>query len=743
MANIQKRGIDTKVSDILEWQKNSAQYMRSNYWDELTEVYRAIKCRTKPIIVKDSNGKEVEDKTKTNVCMPDMNIIWRRNVARMTAQPYRLLHTGGDPMICDMLNAQAMQQYDRSGEAEQDRRVVMAGEFAGFTYSKLSWDRVAPMRKLRRALTKGDQVLFRDRKSIMQSMGAPQDEIEQAVAEMGAEVSDQEVAQFLGKIGNEIQIEQECKKYEGPVVKAVMFSDLFLEPGCLNLNGSDKLVETYTETDLWLQKMLQLTYADEDGNDVPAFDAKACEDLIDMDPGVNADDAKVNDLKQMFRGALSISTPRIEKRLLSRKRFDIFECHEMGDDGRMWTTWVSDKVTEKPLGRMPYPWDLYGKSVYTEMIPLPDMIAAQGDSTPRLLRYIHQLLNSTHQQNYDYVRNLLKKYLLVQGKEDLPDEAIVRSDFRELRVRDIRNVKYLQEPGLPAGAFERSAELRTVMGMAEPSLNNVDGGTDANPMAGKTATTAILNSKASDSLVQFKLIGRDLYLKELGEKKLWMNQQAASESAEIDQKYWGENIKKAMVQGEDGNSPFAEWAKSYESQKTGPDEWAVSSRYGKTSAIRLDPMEIQEDYSVEPEAGSYLSVDDDIRRGAARELVQAAMQAPEVIDQRKVARFYLNTIRGIGNPDDYILPEQPESAAPPMKGNINVSVQFDKLPADVQNQILPLLGMQPSAELEHRDTINGMKQIGEAADAAAKLAEPAVQPTFTTTQEEGRAIAAK
>jgi hypothetical protein len=54
-------------------------------------------------------------------------------------------------------------------------------------------------------------------------------------------------------------------------------------------------------------------------------------------------------------------------------------------------------------------------------------------------------------------------------------------------------------------------------------------------------------------------------------------------------------------------------------------------------------------------------------------------------------RFHLGTIRGIGDPDSYIKPEQPQSSIPPAKINISLSMPFDKLPEDVQNQILPML----------------------------------------------------
>ena len=90
-------------------------------------------------------------------------------------------------------------------------------------------------------------------------------------------------------------------------------------------------------------------------------------------------------------------------------------------------------------------------------------------------------------------------------------------------------------------------------------------------------------------------------------------------------------------------------------------------------------------------------------------------------------RFHLGTIRGIGDPDSYILPEQPQSSIPPAKINISLSVPFDKLQEDVQNQILPMLGFQPSEELKHEATINAVGKFSQAADSASNLLSAAEQ----------------
>ena len=100
------------------------------------------------------------------------------------------------------------------------------------------------------------------------------------------------------------------------------------------------------------------------------------------------------------------------------------------------------------------------------------------------------------------------------------------------------------------------------------------------------------------------------------------------------------------------------------------------------------------------------------------------MAAPDVVDHRK-ARFHLSTIRGIGNPDDYIIPENPNPQLPPFKRNNGVNLPLDKMPSEVVNQILPMFGVQPSAELAHRDTMDAVERMSKAADHASNLLSPA------------------
>src|SRR5574337_843806 len=116
------RSMDELRADILDRRNESRRFMQINYWDAWEDVYRASKCRTKPIMIVDKSGNEVEDKTRTNVAMPELSLIARRKTARLTANPPQINYIAsseGDPQLAERLTAWSYQQFDRSGEAQE------------------------------------------------------------------------------------------------------------------------------------------------------------------------------------------------------------------------------------------------------------------------------------------------------------------------------------------------------------------------------------------------------------------------------------------------------------------------------------------------------------------------------------------------------------------------------------------------------------------------------------------------
>lgn len=660
--------------DILQRRNEARRYMQINYWDEWEDVYRSSKCLTKKIMVTARDGSQVEDTTRTNVCMPETSLIRRRKTARLTANmpEIRYSSANGNDEVSEKLTAWAFQQFDRSGEVQSHRRLVSSGVTYGFAIGKLYWDTIEV-----------------ERQFIKRS------ETNEQISQYGATMPDP----------------RKFKKYEGPCSKHIFIGDFFMEPGALSVNESSFCVENYWETELWLKKMLQKTYIDpETGDERGVFDPKTCDDLMQQGTwNPNFGTQQPYDLRTRFRtSVLGQQVPLFATKLIPGKRFDILEHHCRDQYGKMWITWLGNE--KHLLGAMPYPWDLYGKTVYTEFVPLFDELSAYGDSTPRLLRFLQALHNATVGARKDLVGNILRPVVLRQVGEDIPEELVDRKLFKEVVVKNLNSFKLLLDNFGPlaaaiSAASEEEAQVMRMMALAEPNLTNVETGTDSNPQAGKTATTAVLAAKSADALTQFELDSLNWYLKEQGEKKLWMlQQQEAEEPYPIMAKYAGK------VE-------------------------ALTQRMGKTAAVSIDQLEIQDEFEVEPLAMSMLSVDDDIRRQAALQMLQAAGQQPGVWDQHYVARFYAGTIRGV-DPDKAVPPPQPPSPPPP-KVSVAIAVKWPELPADVQEQILAGGGVQVtpeiSEELGHDATLGGIVKLDQAGTAADNLLShaPSEKPQMT------------
>lgn len=685
---------DSRMADILQRFKESQKFMQDNFWDEFAEVYRAVKCRTKPIMVKDNkSAKLVEDKNRTNVCMPEMSLIVRRKTARLTANPPNLNYRvpGDDPdMLAERLNARAYYEYDRSGESVHFKRAIQQANTFGYTYQKTFYETVTVQRQMRFLREK-----LTDRRALMQAQGANEEEI-QGIPE-GTQVDPQEIAQAIQDSGPELRSTMPSTQYEGPVSRCVFIGDLYLEPGCLTLNDSDYVIELYNQTILWLNTMAQKTYKDpESGKDVRIFDPAQVEELIGKDSKLPQD--RIFDLKRQLRDSIQQNNPRLEKRLLPGKRFEIMEYHSADKNGRLWIEYVGNDSVY--LGRQPYPFDLGGKWVYTEFVPWPDLIGAVGDSSPRLLRFLHAMHNAAVGQRNDLISNILRRTYQVEHANDIPTEVIDRVFGRVIISKN--KLVALEEPEVPSSAWQTEAQILSRMQSAEPALGGVEAeGTDFNPQAGKTATTALLQAKSSDALTQAELDNLNTCIGEMGTKKLEIHRQL-SDTINVPNR--------------------AAYVKS--------DKLRDASQGKPVISIESVP-ELQgqngEFIEVEPEAGSTLAVDDQFKSNAIMQGYQMAVQNPAVFNVRYWAEQVCTTIKGIDKTQALLPPSPPP---PPMpKIGINISVPLDKMPPDIQQQVFQEAGLQPSADLNAKGAIDGVIHASAGADAAANLTSPAHSPT--------------
>jgi hypothetical protein len=176
---------------------------------------------------------------------------------------------------------------------------------------------------------------------------------------------------------------------------------------------------------------------------------------------------------------------------------------------------------------------------------------------------------------------------------------------------------------------------------------------------------------------------------------------------EIQQKHFGSQLNEALKQYDQNSRP----------------QWVTTDQSGKIATVKLNPGEIQEDFECEPESGSYMSVDDDMKRQAAVELDQVALQSNGLLDMEKVLINHLKTIKGIDDPESFLAPPKPPSPPPP-KINITLSGKIEDIPS-LANAILQELGLPPSADLEEQSQLNTLKRVSQAADHATNLLAPA------------------
>lgn len=699
---------DKRKTDIKQLYDAAYKFVQENYWEELTEAYRAVKVRTNPIMVKVS-GKLVEDTSRTNVCMPGLNTIVKRKTARKTANPPTLdYYVPGDDteLLAERLTSRAYYEYDRSGEAFEFKRFVNQADIFGFSYAKTYHDTVDVVKQMRYQVSS-----LTDRRKFMQAQGAGEDEIQSAVSAQGDTVGQQELADFMQQNGPELRGQVPFTQYEGPVTKCRFIGDIFIEPGCLTLNESSFVIEKYTETDLWLRKMASKTYLDpETQRQVPLFDREKVQELWDQQSRISQD--RINDLRKELRTAIQKSEPMIEQRLLPGKRFDITEYHGPDKRGQMWIEYVGNDSVY--LGRQPYPFDLCGKFVYTEYVPWPDIIGAIGDSSPRVLRFLHAMHNANAGQTIDLVNKVLRRQYLVSSEQDVPTQTVSTAlgEFIVMKNGDMGAIRPFVEPQVPSDAWQTNAFIKTEMRENEPSLGGVDSGTTFNPQADKTATTAILAAKSSDVLMQSEIDALNLALKELGEKKLEIHRQLADKPIPVP------------------NRP--QYVKTE----------ALTQRFGKTALIHIDPYEIQDpSIQVEPVAGSTLAVDDELRANKIEKIYAMAESDPALWNKFKAAQLVATTLKGVGDTTG-LLNDQSQQSPPLPKVSLNISLPLDKaanVPADILNPLLQQAGLQPSEDVVKLQETQAPGHMLNAANALIDLHSP-VKPPVDEAQKMGKAV---
>jgi hypothetical protein len=690
------------VANVIEQRKASMRYFNENYYTEFAEIYRNINARTKPYRYYDRKTDETKEDNsgRTNVCVPDHFVMLRRGTARLTRNPPNLRVRGGpDSDAGDKLrektSAKLMFNWDRAESQKEFKKIVSWAYGMGWGVGKNYYDEVPVLRRLRKLTT---TLQPQDFKQLAKSKD-PQ--IAKAVQQFGPRLLDptplnpDEMSQMVATLGDDVSLPKETIKYKGPVLAGVFNGDVFPEPGFRSLNESGYIIENSQRDAEWLEYWLSQTTIDpETGEEKPVFDEKACDSVMKKAGQRTYLDEQELSLRRRMREEIEIADPITAGKPIKapKKRFMCDERHTF-INGHLAIDFIGEESDY--LGRLWYPWDTYGRYQYSEMVLIPDWLGGIGMSTLRVTRFLMMLRNTRLNQTTDFINNKLLPLVLRLRGGDQTAYDLVRTDFaRIVDVDNLNEMKPWQDPIFPSEAWQDQAQYGQQMQSTDPSISDYAPGTSDNPQAGKFATTAALQAKASDSVTADTLDQVNMFIRDSVELQLWMDQQAMDEDVDVPRKYF-ERIEAVSLRTQ-----------------------GAQARY-----IKVSPMDIQEDYEILPEAGSTLASDDQFRVGALQQFLVLGERHPDIVNIRNVITKLAQATPGV-NPEDVILPPPPpQPPVPPVKMSITVSIPWDKLEPDVKAAILQHEALP--TEMTHVEGVGKLLgKVREAADNASELERP-------------------
>jgi hypothetical protein len=718
------------VSDVIEQRKSSLRYFNENWYSEWAEIYRNLNARTKPLRRFNAHSGEWEDdKDRTNVCTPDHFVMQRRGVARLTRNPPNLRVRGGPDSPegqanRDKVSAKLMFNWDRSNAQRSFKEIVSICYGLGWGMGKVLYDEVPVTRRLRKLAAQLQPSDFDN------LANANDPKIAGLVQHFGDRLKDPtpfddaEHAQITAAMGDEASLNQTTIRYKGPVLDGVYIGDMFGEPGFKTANESAYWIENSMRDKEWLQYWMKQTSINPmTGESRSVLDPKAAQKILDRAGNRTYIDTQEMTLRRHMRDSIDIADPITAGKPVRapKKRFMIDERHTIVN-GHLCIDFVGEESVYG--GRLWYPWETYGRYQYCEMVMIPDWLGGIGMSTLRVTRFLQMLINQRQNQTTDFVNNKLLPLLKHRRGDDQTQYDLVRTGWaRIVDVDHMTDLEFQQDPVFPTEAWNDRASLQQAMQAADPSTVDFAPGTGDVATAGKFATTARLQAKSADSVTADTLDNIGMFIRDVVEISLWMDQQAMDEEQQVPVEYF-QRINAPSIQDQ-------------VKEGTEIDALSIRTKGAQAREISVNPMDIQADYEILPEQGSTLAADDEFRIAGLQQMFALGERHPDIFNLRVLGKMIAQATPGINAEDVILPPPPPQPAAPPAKMNISLSIKFSELPPDVQAALLEKEGLP--ATLTHVQGVGKMiEHMSKAADHAANLEAP-VDHTTPQTKPNGSA----
>jgi hypothetical protein len=707
-----------KVEETRERIKASAAWLHDNFWGEWQEAFRSYEVKTEKLIYPPGHpqaGKE--DKTRTNIAMPEMFVGIRKKAVRKSRRPPNINVRSSDQQIGDFLSHMATVQWDRAGEQKFQRRHVLQGDLFGISIKLHYYDQVSQQRSLRFSTDKILKELYvkidENDKTRNNWVMADEDDKRSVRA---SRLNEQDRANVMASLGPEVSQSKNFTRFDGPVSEWKFIGDWYPEPEFDAVQSSAWHVFEGIKDAEWLAYMASQKFTDpETGKRRPIIDPKFLGELETYRPLDTMNKSEVSgaerDFKQTLRDVIFKARPSFEARLIPGRRYLIHQDYTFRK-GFCWIRFIGNEKVF--LGEMPLPWDLGGRYPISTYCPMPSLLQGIGDSTARKGRHLWKLHNITVSQRTDLITNALKKLVALPKGADIPPEIMDLGLFRVLfsdNYREIIAAFQAAGPQVPAQAFEQEAAVMRMLQMVEPSIIDFGEQSQAVPNTGKTATLGILQQRSADGISGDELECLNDSIAEETDIKLSMWQQVLNER-ELES--LGQSFQKSTF-------------------------WTISTAGGPDKPRRMfdDPLELQVDFEVEPEMGSTLALDDAIKKNQAQEIYDRAIAAPTVWNVQEAA-LRLARASGVSEPDKLMAPPPPPPPPPPpqepkISGTVNVKVE-----ADVETSHVLMSKVFGIAPPSPQDT-----EVAQAHEKLAEAAESAKHARFLLGEDPDEVAAAQ
>jgi len=276
-----------KVEQTRERIRASSNWLHDNFWGEWQDAFRSFEVRTEPINYPTGHpqaGKE--DKTRTNIAMPEMFVGVRKKAVRKSRRPPNINVRASTEEVGEMLSKMATYQWDRAGEQKFQRRHVLQGDLLGISIKVHFYDSVSQQRNLRYSTDKILKDLYvkideNDKTRNNWVMSEEDDKDATRVDRMNPD----DQANVLAQLGPEVNQTKNFSRFDGPVSEWKFLGDWYPEPEFDGIHSSAWHTFEGIKDAEWLAYWASQEYTEPDtGEKKPVIDPKFLDELEEYRP---------------------------------------------------------------------------------------------------------------------------------------------------------------------------------------------------------------------------------------------------------------------------------------------------------------------------------------------------------------------------------------------------------------------------------------------------------------------------